>query len=305
MFFLSNIDNQAIEPDCGRVQFATRFRSQHQQFSYEISGPADGHPLLAFHGLPGTAQDFFPGEEVLAANNVRLICVDRPGYRDSDPWPGYRLDDFSSVTKELVDHLGLEKLSLLGFSGGSPYALALARRIPTRVDSLFLVSPLGPLDGELLAHLPENSQHLYQAAVRDTAGLADQLAKMLPSHDSLWTTVKSLASEADQDVLEDLTVRKNYPGSLAASIRQGTKGLAEDLRVCGSPWGFGLDEIQSPVIIWHGDEDIIIPPAIVDHLESRLPTVHRKTFTGEGHYLLFRQWAELLEEVGNVGRKVP
>ena len=51
-------------------------------------GAADGDPLLAFHGAPGSRlwcpDDFQPGKTTTEAG-VRLITVDRPGYGRSDP----------------------------------------------------------------------------------------------------------------------------------------------------------------------------------------------------------------------------
>src|SRR5690606_21579415 len=68
--------------------------------------------------------------------------------------PGYGLspaDEPASLAKRtddheaILDHLGLERVALLGISGGAPYAVALASRLGSRASALALVSPMGPV----------------------------------------------------------------------------------------------------------------------------------------------------------------
>lgn len=75
-----------------------------------------------------------------------LVRYDERGFGLSD----WSVNDFSLEARladleALVEDIGLDRLSLLGMSGGSPVAMAYAARHPERVDRLILygASPLG------------------------------------------------------------------------------------------------------------------------------------------------------------------
>ena len=72
-----------------------------------------------------------------------MITVDRPGHGLSDFFPGKTLLDWPDDVIELADHLGFDKFIVEGFSGGGPYALACAYKIPDRLDCCGILSGMG------------------------------------------------------------------------------------------------------------------------------------------------------------------
>lgn len=126
---------------------------------YEVRG--DGPPLLL---LPPGGMDAsiafwgrtaFDPLKVLAAD-FTLIALDERNSGQStgalpqgDPWDAYAHDHLA-----ILDHLGLERVHVLGCCIGSSHALRLARVAPQRVASLVLEQPVGrsPDNQELLAH---------------------------------------------------------------------------------------------------------------------------------------------------------
>ena len=52
-------------------------------------------------------------------------------------------------------------------------------------------------------------------------------------------------------------------------------------------WGFGLEEIQAPVHLWHGDSDDRPPPPQQDAAET-IPTATLTVFEGVGHLVQSR-----------------
>jgi len=79
--------------------------------SYMEYGPKEGFPVLYFHDFPGSHED------------IHLF---------NGP--------------ELADHLGIGKFSILGYSGGAPFALSCAFAIPERIEKVVIVSVMGPAD---------------------------------------------------------------------------------------------------------------------------------------------------------------
>jgi pimeloyl-ACP methyl ester carboxylesterase len=75
---------------------------------------------------------------------VRLIAVDRPGYGMSDAKRGRTLLDWPDDVIELADALSLEKFAVMGVSGGGPYGLSCAFKIPERLTKTVIVGGMGP-----------------------------------------------------------------------------------------------------------------------------------------------------------------
>src|SRR5690348_5276825 len=84
-----------------------------RRLAYREAGDPGGRPVLFCHALTGSL-------------GVRLICADRPGIGASDPDPRASLLSVAADLQALADALGLERLAVVGHSGGGPYALALA-----------------------------------------------------------------------------------------------------------------------------------------------------------------------------------
>ena len=75
--------------------------------SYVEFGPADGIPVLYFHGFPGSHQEIhlFKGAELAEKYNLRLIAVDRPGYGNSGSFPGRTLTDWPDDIQQLAGYI--------------------------------------------------------------------------------------------------------------------------------------------------------------------------------------------------------
>lgn len=99
---------------------------------YEDEGT--GLPILCLAGLTRTTRDFDYVTPHLAAN--RLIKLDYRGRGQSDfadDWKTYALPVECRDVVELLDHLGLEAVAILGTSRGGLNAMGLALGQPDRV----------------------------------------------------------------------------------------------------------------------------------------------------------------------------
>src|SRR4051794_6517972 len=76
---------------------------------------------------------------------IRLVAPDRPGFGGSTPQPGRRFRDVAVDLLELADAPRAETFGVLGQSGGTPYALALAAAAPDRVRRVTFTGALSPL----------------------------------------------------------------------------------------------------------------------------------------------------------------
>ncbi len=105
---------------------------------YEIHGT--GKPLIMLHGGFGTFEMFSALSPALAQNH-QVIGVDLYGHgRTALTDRPIRFEQMADDIAGLIEHLGLEKADLLGFSLGGAVALQTAIRHPERVNKLVLIS---------------------------------------------------------------------------------------------------------------------------------------------------------------------
>ena len=78
-------------------------------------------------------------------SSVRLIGIDRPGIGLSTFQAGRKILDWPDDVSEFADKLGIDRFCVQGISGGGPYALACAFKIPNRLISCCIISGMSPL----------------------------------------------------------------------------------------------------------------------------------------------------------------
>lgn len=102
-----------------------------------------GQPLVLLHGNGSMLQDFqLSGLIDRAAENYRVIALDRPGFGYSDR-PRSKIWTPIAQAKLLhraLEHLGVEQPIIVGHSWGTLVVLALALEFPAYVRSLALLS---------------------------------------------------------------------------------------------------------------------------------------------------------------------
>ena len=112
-------------------------------------GDSDGIPLIHFHGFPASRLEARLLSEMIIGMKIRFISVDRPGMGLSDFKKKRQLLDWPSDVVELADQLSIDKFAVEGVSGGAPYSIACAYKIPERLTACGIICGLGPLTTEI------------------------------------------------------------------------------------------------------------------------------------------------------------
>ena len=266
---------------------------------YEDVGAADGVPVIYFHGFGSSRVIRHPDDSIAERLGVRLIAVDRPGIGASSRLPGRQMLDWPADVAALADALEMERFDVLGWSGGGPYALACAWALPQRVRTAGVISgpaPLagvGPIDYLIRSH---------RAAAR-AAGMAPWMIRLAtwrwarqqqrdPERHLDAAVAKMI--EADRVVVGDPHVRAMMLANTDEMYRQGNRGVYDEALIISRAWGFALEEIQVPVVLWHGHDDPTVPVGMGRFLAAQVPTCRPRFYAGEGHQLFVERWEEIL-----------
>ena len=101
-----------------------------------------GEPVLLIHGL-GCNGANWAFQVAALEHRYRLIVPDLPGAGHSTaPRGGYSIEGFAAAMWKLLDHLGVPKINIIGFSLGGAVALEMAASRPTCVPKLALINSL-------------------------------------------------------------------------------------------------------------------------------------------------------------------
>jgi pimeloyl-ACP methyl ester carboxylesterase len=264
-------------------------------------GDLQGSPVILFHGTP-SSRLFCPDEDATEAAGVRLITVDRPGYGRSDPRPGRTLLDWVDDYIEFVESLALPACPIIGWSGGGPYAMACAARLPDRVPAIGLAASPGPVSEVpgALDDLAPDDQLVAELWGRDRIAAMEEIERQCqPWADDPEMLFREIAKAHPDDLDTQLMVGSGavepFQQMMREGARQGSSGWASD-HIAGwlTPWGFSLGDIAQEVYVWWGDADLLINRANTDYLATTIPRSKLVIYPGAGHSLPIWRWGEML-----------
>jgi pimeloyl-ACP methyl ester carboxylesterase len=268
-----------------------------RRLGYAEWGEPEGVPVLFFHGWPGSRLEGRLGDEAASAAGVRLIALDRPGMGLSGFQPGRTFLDWPADVVQVAAALGLDRFAVLGISGGGPYAAACAWKLTDGLTCAGIVSGLAPLNVpgaiagmgrrnrltfQLVGHLAVLRRTLMAAMSVSVARQPDRVLE------------RGVAASVDKDYLARPYVREVLADSLSEAFRSGSRGPAWEMGLYARPWGFRLDEIRTPVHLWHGEQDANAPVTMGRYLATTIPQCQAIFYPGEGHLHFVDRLPEIL-----------
>lgn len=115
---------------------------KHAELFYTSKGI--GNPLVFIHGFLESSKIWEPFAEELSKKR-QVICIDLPGHGKSGVINTvHTMELFAEAVQAVLQHLGIEKITLVGHSMGGYVSLAFCQKFPDLTQSLVLLnsSPL-------------------------------------------------------------------------------------------------------------------------------------------------------------------
>lgn len=262
--------------------------------AYSIFGNPNGIPVFYFHGFPGSRLEGLLFDEDTKTTQYKLISVDRPGIGKSSVQHRRRLLDWPDDIIQLADSLNIEKFGLLGVSGGGPYALACAYKIPRdRLITVVIASGMGPpvpgrsyMDRPLHWGLILTRKMPYLARLVLVLFLKPAFMTKRLTAFTIRRYINSLKPgdrklfEVRPNLLEYFII-ENYE-----AFRQGLKGMTQDIIIFANDWGFELTKLPQdlPIYFLQGTDDDIIPVKMAELMINETPQCLATVIEGEGHF---------------------
>jgi pimeloyl-ACP methyl ester carboxylesterase len=284
-----------LGPESRRITLA-----DGRRLGFDDFGDPDGTPVLFFHGFGSSRVVRHPDDDIAAELGARVIAIDRPGIGLSTRQPGRRVTDFPRDVAELLDVLGIERCSIVAWSGGGPYALACAWQMPERFSVVGLISAPAPLSGVPGSTGYTWPRHRAMSRTADHAPWVIALAMWQWSRQQKSDPQKHLDEaiggmvEADREILGDPALRAVMIANASEMYRQGSGGVYDEALCLARPFGFPIGGVTVPVRIWHGAQDQVVPVGMGRYLQRNIANAVATFFPHEGHHFVYDRWREIL-----------
>jgi non-heme chloroperoxidase len=210
-----------------------------------------GKPVVFSHGWPLCADAWEAQMLFLADKGYRVIAHDRRGHgRSEQPWDGNDMNQYADDLAELVNHLDLKEMTMVGHStGGGEVARYIGRHGTTRVAKAVLVGAVTPLmlktdenpkglpmvvfDGIRSASLNNRAQLYHDLATGPFFGFNRPNAKSSQGFiDAFWMQGMMAGHKNTYDCIKAFS----------------ETDFTED-----------LNKFDVPTLIIHGDDDQVVP----------------------------------------------
>jgi 2-hydroxy-6-oxonona-2,4-dienedioate hydrolase len=241
----------------------------------------EGNAVLVIHGTGGGFDQGMAFGQRLVSDGWRVVAPSRFGYLRS-AYP----DDPSSENQadayiDLLDHLGIEKVAVIGVSAGALSAIEFAIRHPERCAALIAVVPAAYAPGRP----PVAPPSALSAAIIEHALKSDALfwvgatfAEDAMIGALLATDPALVRSAAPSERRRARTILKDI---LPVSAR--TQGLLNDARLAGAPSPQPIETITAPTLAISLEDDRFQTLAAARHLAGTVPDARLLSFPSGGH----------------------
>lgn len=260
---------------------------------YFTNGVTSDRAILFLHGTPADAttwSDWLPEVQSMTA-----VATSRAGYGLSDRHRGRSVADDIHDQAAVLDHLGITSFVSIGWSGGGPHSINMAREPRCRAAfTLAGVGEFGRDDLDFLEGMGPENQEEFAAALQGESFFTDWLetnaqGMRTVTGPDLIKALGGLLGEADKRALTP-KVAEEVAAHFRRALDKSFAGWIDDDLAFVRPFGFELSDIDKPVVIWQGDDDLMVPKAHSSWLAAKIPGSTLRFVPGHGHISLVEEY---------------
>ncbi|MDX1634816.1 MAG: alpha/beta hydrolase [Marinobacter sp.] len=263
-----------------------------RRLAYADCGAPDGHPIVFSHGMPGSRLEAGFFHHQARRDGFRILALDRPGIGFSSRQTRHGMGEYADDVELLVDQLGIESFTAMGWSSGGSRSLACARALGRRVERVLLLSSYTHLEEYSLGGRwfletgwpGQGFLALGMPVFRFVVACVARLARWRSG--AYLTQVRKLTSPDDRQLLEDPEHWELFHRDQLVCLHSSGRAIAQDLANELAHWGFELSEVKVPVTVFQGTDDPFTPPDFARHLVESLPHARLEMLPQRGHFYL-------------------
>ena len=221
------------------------------QLYYKDWGPKDGPVVTFSHGWPLSSDSWESQMIFLAGQGYRVVAHDRRGHgRSSQPWDGNDMDHYADDLAAVIQALGLDDVTLVGFStGGGEVARYIGRHGTGRVKKAVLVSAVPPLMLRTADNPGGLPLEVFDGIRKAQLENRSQLYRDIPS--GPFYGFNRPGAEVSQGLIDSWW---------AQGMQGGHKNTYDSIAAfSATDFRDDLKKFDVPTLVIHGDDDQIVP----------------------------------------------
>ncbi|WP_027856328.1 alpha/beta fold hydrolase [Marinobacterium jannaschii] len=233
--------------------------------SYLVQG--EGAPVVLIHGV-GLDKSMWGGQLVGLSPSYQIIAYDMLGHGDSAiPGDDTCLKEYATQLKELLDHLGLEKALVIGFSMGGLVARAFALHYPQYLNGLVILNSVFNRTEEQRSGVMARTR---EVAIKGPAANVETALKR-------WFSEEYAASSPAQiNAVRNRVLSNDHQGYL----KTYQLFASEDNYMVDQ-----LKEIQAPTLVMTGELDPGSTPQMARDMAALIPNAKACVIDDERHMM--------------------
>lgn len=259
----------------GEIEMTTFTTTDNVEIFYKDWGK--GQPVVFSHGWPLSADAWDAQMLFFGQQGYRVIAHDRRGHgRSAQPWDNNNMDRYADDLAELIEHLDLNDVILIGHStGGGEVSHYIGRHGNDRVAKVVLVGAVPPLMLKTASNPNGTPLAVFDGIREGTALNRSQFFRDLtvPFYGFNRNGVEDIQGLRDSFWLQ----------GMAGSIKGQYDSIREFSEV---DYTDDLKAIRRPTLILHGGDDQIVPIEASAHRAVEFVKGAKLTvYEGSGHGL--------------------
>jgi len=224
--------------------------SEHDSFHLFYQEYGTGQTVIFIHGWPLNHEMWEYQLTELPKHNLRCIAYDRRGFGKSDKvWESYDYDSLASDLHELITQLDLSEVVLVGFSmGGGEIARYIGKYGSDKISKIVFISSVTPFRLKTADNPDGAEKTVFEGTIEkikaDRPAFMAEFGKKFFGVNETNPVVSNSLLEWNQMLCLN--------SSAKATIDCVRSFSATDFRM-------DLEKIKIPVLIIHGDDDVVVP----------------------------------------------
>jgi len=250
--------------------------------NYKVHG--EGQPLVLIMGFGGPRWAWFFQTRAFK-KYYKVVTFDNRGAlfgKTDKPSSPYTIKTMVDDTIGLIDHLGLDKAHILGYSMGGIIAQELVINYPERVRKLILASTL-------------SSTRQIASDMLERLGLGEDFSEGDVRSVDIEKALSSLVALAFNSRLYSMILAPIVPIYARLGVLKGLKGQVEAIAGCDTL--DRLHTIEAPTLVIVGTEDKLVPPSGSEVMASRIPNAKLVKVEGGSHGYVMEMRGRFNKEV--------
>jgi pimeloyl-ACP methyl ester carboxylesterase len=263
-----------------------------RKLSYAIYGPADGKPVLYFHGTPSSRREILllkaydvDFDAALFSAGVRLIAVDRHAL--STFYPQRTFLSFADDVVQLLGHFKITQCPVLAWSGGGPYALAIAHKYPQIIEGVYILCGFTKrFDREVMQQMGRNKWYFRNARFLPLfLQLGLNIVRRRPT-DHLPPRAFTGLPYTDYILLQK-GIKQVAGLTLKEATRKGARSAVHEAASYFKDPGYSIADIQVPIHFWWGTKDMSVAEVHAREIEQKAQRPIMHYLQDEGHLSVY------------------